>query len=189
MNKYITHSNLLKKDADLLLKKYSIFQTLSKYGKVQFTGSYDYDVLTWGDIDICVTVARPTVDLLFKIGQELSKIPFITTMYFRNELVLKTKDNPHGMFWCIELIYNSQIWKIDLLVSDAKSTKKVILKSAYVKNSLTPKNRESIIILKSILGKNKEYRREYRSTDIYDAVIKHNVSTMDEWNNYWGSRK
>ena len=45
MNNYLQHSEQIKKEADDLLSKYKLIETISKYGKVHYTGSYELDLM------------------------------------------------------------------------------------------------------------------------------------------------
>ncbi|MBN1472917.1 MAG: hypothetical protein JW925_14175 [Syntrophaceae bacterium] len=154
-----------------------------------FTGSYSYNLLTWRDIDVCLILKNdPTPKIMFEIGTELSKINNIATMYYRNEYILETKGNPKGMFWCIEIMFNNQLWKVDVLVSTKIVCDEVVKPGLDIISKLTPQKRETILEIKDILSQDKNYRKEFRSTDIYEAVLKNKVSTLDEWKTWWNKK-
>jgi hypothetical protein len=185
----ISKSEALKIEADNLIKNSKIDKILSKYGDIFFTGSYSYNLLTWRDIDICLALENdPTPELMFEIGTELSKINNIATMYYRNEFVLKTNGNPKGMFWCTEIMFSNQLWKVDILVAIKKICDEVINPGLKIKSELSPHKRQIILEIKDILCQEKSYRKDFRSTDIYKAVLKDNVSTLDEWKKWWSIR-
>jgi hypothetical protein len=184
MEKFLKESDALKKEADALLEKTGIVKILSRFGTPSVTGSYSYDLLTWRDIDICLTVKKPDARTAVRIGMLLAILPGVATMYFRNELVLKTEGNPKALFWCIEFISGKNIWKIDILISDQAVVNRVLSPGKRLKKELTPEKRRDILRIKSVLSKHKQYRRQFRSTDIYNAVIQHGIRSLRAWRNW-----
>ncbi len=185
----ISKSNALKIEADKLIKNSNIIKILSRYGNIIFTGSYSYNLLTWRDIDICLVVGSdPTPELMFKIGADLLKINNIATMYYRNEFILKTEGNPKGMFWCTEIMFNNKLWKVDILVSTKKTSDEIVKAGLVIKSKVTPEKRQIILEIKDVLSQDKNYRKEFRSTDIYEAVFKNDVCTLDEWKIWWSKK-
>ena len=116
---------------------------------------------------------------MMKLGNELAKIKGLATMYYRNEFVLKTPRNPRGMFWILELLHKRKLWKIDILVADEREVARITRPGRVLMKKLTPKTRETILKLKMELCKRSEYRKDFRSTDIYDAVLSGKVRTVE----------
>ncbi len=52
MNEILIKSQSIKKEAEELLSKYKVLETLRKFGEVQFTGSYELDLMYKKDIDL-----------------------------------------------------------------------------------------------------------------------------------------
>lgn len=181
-------SHLLKTEADVLLQHLGIFEILNCYGHVEATGSYLYNMMTWRDIDLCLTVPELSAIDVFSIGAQLAELPGIATMYFRNEQVLKTAGNPEGIFWCLEFVTETGIWKIDVLVSTSKVIKEVLKPGQELLSKLTDDKRRSIIDLKMILCKDLNYRKSFGSTDIYEAVIDGNVHNLEQWEKWLKQR-
>lgn len=187
--KHVIESEKIRREADALLAHSNIFETLARFGRLEITGSYFYNLMTWRDIDLCLVVSRPDPGFMMKIGNELARIKGLATMYYRNEFVLKTPGNPKGMFWCLEIMHRKKLWKIDILVASKNIVEKVMAPGRVLKKKLTPESRETILKLKMKLCKLKEYRRKFKSTDIYDAVLIGRVKTLREWGLWKRARK
>jgi len=181
MKNCLIESDSLKKEAEALLESKEIIEKLARFGRVEITGSYFYNLMTWRDIDLCLVVGKPDPQLMMEIGKTLAGISGLATMYYRNEFVLKTPKNPEGMFWCLEILCNKKLWKIDILVANEKTVHRVIEPGKDLMRILTPEKRGTILKLKSKLSKLKDYRIKFRSTDIYDAVLYGKVTTLKEW--------
>jgi hypothetical protein len=189
MKDYIEESAKLRSEADAVLAKSKIADRLARFGRVEFTGSYRYDLMTWRDIDMCLVIKAPDPATMFEIGRRLTGIEGLATMYYRNEFVLKTPGNPRCMFWILELMHKRKLWKIDILVADEKKVARITAPGRLLMKRLTPESRETILKLKTRLCKLKEYRRKFRSTDIYDAVLSERVKTLKEWERWRRARK
>lgn len=182
-------SRILKDEADKLLKQLGIMGILNNYGHAEFTGSYLYNLMSWADIDICLTVDELNPEKIFEIGNKLVNLPDIATMYFRNELILKTEGNPKAIFWCLEFTSDQfKIWKIDILIATHEVTSEVLKPGKILLSKLTDDKRTVLLSLKSHLTKDQGYRKEFRSVDIYKAVIDDDVISLEQWNE-WLKRK
>lgn len=177
-------SQLLKQEADNLLTNTGILKTLTKYGRVEATGSYLYNLMTWRDIDLCLTVDKLSAEKAFNIGAELASLEGIATMYFRNELVLETEGNPKAIFWCLEILFENELWKVDILIASEDVTSEVMKPGRELMEKLSDDHRGVIISLKSELCKDPGYRKDFRSVDIYNAVIDDGVKNLEQWNGW-----
>lgn len=183
---YVLEAQKLKKQADDILAETNILGILSDFGKPVLTGSYTYNLLTRRDIDICLVVSRPTPELMFKLGSRIAALPNIGSMYFRDEFVLQTKGNPKAMFWCIELLASrKRTWSFDILVADTKTVNRVTQPGIKMMKKMTAEKRKIILNLKGRLCRHEKYRIDFRSTDIYEAVLKHNISSLREWKKWF----
>ncbi|MCU0727607.1 MAG: hypothetical protein MUE73_17755 [Planctomycetes bacterium] len=54
---------------------------------------------------------------------------------------------------------------------------------------LTPETRKAILRVKGVLCTHPEYRRRFRSTDIYEAVLSGGVRTVPDWWTWLESRR
>lgn len=181
MKYYFQKTNKLKKDAQALLNNTKIILILSKYGEVNLTGSFVYNLMTWRDIDLCLSVEKPNIGLLLKIGKEIAVIKNISSMYFVNEYTKRKKRNPRAMSWRVKFYTGKKEWKIDILVSTPNVIKKLIRADEKIIKQLTKEKRDYILRIKHELTKLKEYRQKFCAIDIYRAVLQDNISTIKEW--------
>ncbi len=189
MKDYAKQADLLKQEATRLLAELNLAELLKKYGQVHLTGSYEYDVMTRRDIDICVEVASPSIELLFSMGKDLALLPGVGSMYYRNEFELQTPGNPRAMFWCVDMQrhdgHGTQTWKLDVLVSSPDEVNRVLAKGMELLRRIDKVKRENILRIKGALSATSDYGKAYRSTDIYQAVIEGGVKDLAGWKAWW----
>ena len=176
----------LRKEADQVLQETGLLALLERYGTVSTTGSYSYDLMTWRDIDLCL--ALPTIETrsIFDLGREIAVLPGVGSMYYRNEFIMETPGNPRAVFWCVDFYLSSEIkWKVDILISTSEEVARVLQPGQGLKARLNHQKREAILQIKSVLCQRDCYRQEYGSRDVYDAVMEHEVKTIEEWDNWW----
>ena len=180
-----TRATRLKKEAEKVIEQTGITTILSRYGETSYIGSYVFDLMTRRDIDICLSVMRPNPTIAFEIGSVVAEIPNVASMYYRNEYVLQTIGNPHGIFWCAEIVTDLGKWMFDILITtNAEITR--VRRSIILPNPPLPVGlRRAILEIKSVLSTTDGYRKDYRSTDIYRAVIQDGVRSYHEWKKWW----
>ncbi len=189
MENTLQNADTLHKEAGELLSSMELLKLLTHYGNPHLTGSYYYNLMTWRDIDICVEVDSVDKQKIFELGRSILLFPYTATMYFRNELILNTSGNPKGIFWCVEILHeNSELWKIDILFANKEEIRTILKQGEEIKQKITPSIRRTILEIKTPLSKRGEYRRIYRSVDIYQAVIQDGIGTVDEWEEWWQAK-
>lgn len=181
----VEQAELLKREADRLLARTGIRAILAKHGDVTFTGSYFYDLMTWRDIDICLSVDAEPMPVAAAIATEICRKNDVACIYIRNEHVLKTSGNPKAVFICMEFLSSADvIWKVDVLLGTAGLVAETVAPGKTLVSKLTPRSREAILTIKSELCKSPDYRQAIRSTDIYQAVLEGGVRNRSEWNTW-----
>ena len=190
MENCVERAETLKKEAFFLLKKLNLIPLLRKYGNPSITGSYHYNLMTWNDIDICLEIDRFNLFAIFELGREIALNDSVSTLYYRNELVLKTEGNPRAIFWCVEVLKDRDTtWKIDILIAQKNEIEKVLTMGKDVMDGLNEETRKIILEIKDKLTKTDKYRKEYRSVDIYNAVLHENIKNHQEWLDWWETKK
>ncbi|MBN2150876.1 MAG: hypothetical protein JW839_05510 [Candidatus Lokiarchaeota archaeon] len=189
MKDHVKQADLLKKEAGQLLVELNLAELLNKYGQVHITGSYEYDLMTRRDIDICVEVVNPSIELLFSMGKDLALLPGVGSMYYRNELELQTPGNPRAMFWCVGMQrhdgHGMQKWNLDILVSSPEEVERILAKGVELLRKLDRTRRERVLKIKGPLSATGDYGKAYKSTDIYEAVIEGGVENLAGWKAWW----
>jgi len=182
MSTFIEQSNILKQEADWLIAKTGIRSTLAKHGEVTFTGSYFYGLMTWRDVDICLSTGEEQMPVAAEIAKEIGKGNQVASIYIRNEHVLKTEGNPRAVFICMEFLPSAdELWKVDVLLGTPQLVEDTIAPGRALVSKLTPSTREAILSIKFELCKRPDYRQSIKSTDIYQAVLDGGVGNISEW--------
>lgn len=190
MADYIIRADLLKEEAGKLLEDLNLVEVLRHYGDVLLTGSHQYNLMTKRDIDICVSIENPSLDVAFALGRELSMLPWVSSMYFRNEYILQTPGNPLAMFWCVDVYPPaSEKWKVDILIAMPIEVNRVVRAGAALLQGLDEEKRAHILKIKGQLSTTKDYGITFRSTDIYEAVMVGGVNDLAGWKAWWKGRE
>jgi hypothetical protein len=168
----------LRREADLLLASSGLLEKLSRHGKVEVTGSYAHDLLTRRDLDVCVAVESLHVHPVFEVGRSLAALPGVGKLTYRNELVLKTEGNPVGVFWGLTL---GAGWPVEILLAEPAEVRRVVDPLREMLIEMTEEQWLAILRIKAELTDHPGYGREFRSTDIYEAVMRDGVADVDGW--------
>jgi hypothetical protein len=179
----------LHAEAAALLRSTGLLTLLGRYGDVYATGSYAYNLMTWRDIDLCVTTDNLDLPTVFQLGVELAELPNVGSMYYRNELVLGTPGNPRAIFWCVDFCPpDGEQWKVDILLGGSEEVAQVLLPGQRLRQALTWETREVILRIKGVVCRRPEYRQQYGSQAIYRAVMEDQVKTVEQWDAWWANQ-
>lgn len=179
-------NEIIKSEADRILYTKGLHNLLKVYGKVFITGSYTANLMTWRDLDICLVNESVDLNKFFKLGEKLEDLLKPKKMHWRNELIDKKDFNlPNGLYWGIYFAdERKNEWKIDVWnMSNDEYVRTSEYQNELIK-FLNDSNRKTIITIKSQCFTNKKYRREFFSTDIYEAVIKLNIDSYQKFVEY-----
>lgn len=184
----------LYEEAEAALGDMDLLNLLSKFGKPEVIGSMALKVLTRRDIDIEVISDNPNREDVAKMIYELvlsakNRIDFDVTNN-------TNKENPYlpegfyvGMKYFGDLGYperkssHPDVWTVDIwLVKKEDSIGRIRTNS--IKNGLTEDKRKTVLEIKHALKDNPNYHKKYGGVDIYDAVIKGDVKTLDQFGDY-----
>lgn len=187
----------LQKDTHLVLEKLQLLDLLKKYGSPEIIGSVALGLMTWRDIDIEIVVEELKREDLAEIIATLAKKPlrridfsvsdnrsrFGTHAKIPNSLYIGMKYFGDDIHDDQLLSANPDVWKIDLhflLEEDARGR----VKTAELKSKLTEEKRKIILEIKNEIASHPKYRKEIFSMDIYQAVLDHGVTNLEEFREY-----
>lgn len=186
----IEHQEGLHKEGQEILDKIGLLPELEKHGVPVIVGSFDLELLTRRDIDIEVVVKNLTRDVVkntasFLLGLDTQRIDLTimdntvgSNLNLPNSLYLGVRYSKEGF-----PEYKGLAWQLDihfLTQADARGAQT----TQKIKERLTPQSRTSILRVKSAVGSNPQYHRSYYSTDIYEAVLDHDVQDLDSFKAY-----
>lgn len=170
-------SQQFKKDADRLLKKSGIVSILEPYGQVQFTGSYEHNLMLSGDIDVYVVNVKITKKLAVQALNQLIDQGFFRGYLFYDFEKFDLDDSRiKGYYVGLKIPWQDKKWKIDVwfikqeLEHDRQLRKKM--------RSLSAKQRLQILQLKHVRS---EQSLDVDGYTIYQAVLGHNIKNISEF--------
>ncbi len=181
----IAVDDLIRKEANEILERRGLLNILKKYGTPHLTGSYTLCLMTWRDLDIYLENEEISEEDFFDLGGKLASALHPVKMSFRNERIAQTDGLPHGLYWGIYLGNEREgAWKIDIWAVDPNQCIEGIEYCNRLAQEITPEARLKILHIKSDCWQDPEYRRAYSSQDIYHAVLKENVDSIESFNEY-----
>lgn len=168
-------SRLIKKEANLLLKKTSLINLLKQYGDVFIRGSYELDLMIDSDIDIYVINKNLNKDLSLSALNELIRKNNFKGYIFYDFIKHQKKGFPKGYYIGLKTRFKNKKWKVDVWFMNSmdKASDKFIKKILL---ALDDKNRIKILKLKNLVKINKLKIASYL---IYMAVIKNNIKDLN----------
>lgn len=150
--KLIQQSKQFKQEADELLQKSAIAPILEKYGQMLFTGSYDYNLMMGGDIDLYVINPKVTKNLAVKALIELIDQDFFKGYLFYDFEKFDLDDSHiKGYYIGLKVPWHNQKWKIDVWLIRQKPKQDRALKERL--SRLTNKEKAQILKLKHFRDK------------------------------------
>jgi hypothetical protein len=184
MSKLTNISNQYKIKADKLLAKTGLIKTLEKFGKAYFVGSYAYDLMMNGDIDIEVVRAKKFTK------KEVAEI--FTKLYladkFRSYFLKGNwsdprlgKEFPNGNYIGLKEKIDGESWKIDIWFMSEEEFYQRAKKTAFIRQEITAAQRELILTLKKYKNDQKIYFTGYQ---IYELVLGGKVKSLKEFKEY-----
>jgi len=171
LNDLINKTNKILFDMGLVEK-------LRTYGETHIVGSYMTDTMAWNDIDIYISNEEMSLDRLYEISYYVLEV-FRPCWYEAKQDELE--DGKIVWFHGFETMIMGELWNIDLWFLDKGEIEVAEDYIKYVLNAIEkePEIREHIINLKKELIGKGLYPNTYTSMSVYNAVIEHNVTTVE----------
>ena len=169
----------LRSEADKLFA--SGLQTiLEDYGVVHVIGSYELHLMVWRDLDIHIVQTDLDREKFFELGGRISALLNPPRMHYRDETIAATRGLPRGLYWGVYLGDERKgAWKIDIWTTGPEGYEAVRAHGERIQERLTDANRTVILQIKSACWRHPQYRREFSSGDIYNAVLDSGVVDAD----------
>lgn len=117
----------LRKKAEKLLRKFGLIKFLAKYGSVEITGSYYFDLMTKADIDIYVVNPKMTKK---KVVRALTQLIFANKYrghLFYDFTIHKHVGFPKGWYVGLKTRTLGEKWKIDIWFIKRNSRPKIYI--------------------------------------------------------------
>jgi hypothetical protein len=155
-------------------------EILAGYGEVHLVGSYALRLMVWRDLDIHLVQPRPDRNAFFELGARVANLLKPPRMHYRDETIAATPGLPNGLYWGVYLgDERAGAWKIDLWMTEPQVFQTIRAYGEQLGARLTASARSNIMQIKSACWQHPEYRRGFSSSDIYLAVLDHNVVDVE----------
>ena len=180
----------ISSEAEAILNEYGLLELLSKHGNPIVTGSYTLNLMVWRDLDIYLENDKMDEKRFFLLGVDLASILKPSKMIYRNEYIGKTTILPEGLYWGIYTNLDfSDTWKIDVWSIPKKKITYYLKNFGDLKKNLTKEKRDIILEIKHKSYRDPEYHRGFFSIDIYNAVLKDNIKSIQEFTDWLKDKK
>ena len=173
-----------KKQADRILYEFGLLEKLKDYGAPHIVGSYRMDMMAWNDLDIDIENDHVTVDSLYDLSQYIIKT-FRPVWYEAKE----AQDESGKTVWFhgFETTITGELWNVDLWFFDKNKIEKAKKYCDNIKERMTPEQKEaSVSIKKELISRNLYSFDKYKSMDVYEAVLEHQVKNAKEFLTLYG---
>ncbi|HTK03193.1 MAG TPA: hypothetical protein VL401_00285 [Alphaproteobacteria bacterium] len=168
---------MIKAIADKILKDTNLVSTLSKYGEVEITGSYKYDLMVAPDIDIIVTTSDPK-ESSFAALKDLINQRLFQKYQYGDFVKFPKKNRPNGYIVVLILEIEDIKWEIEIWFLTEKSEKAKEID--YLMENLNEDSRKTILKMKEDKETRGINKKDISSTEIYEAVLLQNVTSLDQ---------
>ena len=184
-NDLILQQNKLQKEGNDILEKLQLLQFLSKYGKPVITGSLATGLMTWRDIDIELVDESKSSKNLFDTVSYLFGIDNTKNIQLNNNIGGRIRvENPDGLYLGFQYKQDQELWKIDIWFIHNEKQHSGKDDVEWFNNNIDEEKRKSILIIKNQMAVHPKYRKTIFSTDIYDAVLKDNITNYEGFIEY-----
>ena len=168
-----------KKNADRLLYEFGLLEKLEEYGTAHIIGSYRMDMMAWNDLDIDIENDTMSLDKLYTLSSYIINT-FSPIWYEAKEE--RTPEGKRVWFHGFETKILGELWNVDLWFFDKETIRQAGLYCDSIASKASPMQKSIIIDIKNELIARGLYSFEqYKSIDVYKAVIDCNIKTTDEF--------
>ncbi|MBD3280946.1 hypothetical protein GF389_05505 [Candidatus Dojkabacteria bacterium] len=185
MSTLLEKQNKLQKEALELVNKIGLREILEPYGQFELTGSTDYGLMTWKDIDANLLTAKtPTDEDYWSIVNKLFTLKGTKLLLLADNRDQSTEANrPKSMYVGIKYLSDGNEWRFDVRLLARKDVTTDEVKELIHEN-IDESTRQTILEIKSQIHNDPRYHKDFSSVDIYEAVLLHNVKNLSEFQNY-----
>jgi len=185
----VDQARRLRNEAHSLLYGKGLLDVVQSAGPTSVIGSYALDQMTWRDLDMSIQL-RHKDDLpgFFEIGRSIINKFQVARMTFNNPVLRPDLPYDRGYYWGIHILHAAQTWKVDLWGYGEDDCKKNLENFTRLSERLVDVDRMAVLRIKNEVCRRPEYRHEVTSLDIYEAIARHHIRTVEEFDE-WLTRR
>ncbi|GAB4193288.1 MAG: hypothetical protein Tsb0015_15960 [Simkaniaceae bacterium] len=180
----IKKADLLKKEADAILREKGIEAQLRKHAGVHYGGSYALDLMAWRDIDIYISFHPDPFSLekLISLENDLIRMQDVIMAKIAKFMHKRRPEVPEGLFLGMRVFHGDwkNYWKLDvwaLSPAQIEENQKYIEK---IQENLTAEKRNVILRMKNLLLTSEGRTPVFSSYHVYQAVVFKNLTDEEE---------
>lgn len=185
----------LKQLADEMLNEFQLVERLRKFGEVRLHGAYEMDLMTWPEIDVWLLNSDVKSEMTWQMIGDLACVVPPTHVHVVNQLDHSLSMTPPDSITIdYRFIWRNVEWKLDICVGSYQRHIGGLAYLDQVKPQLMPEKREAILAIKQLATASPVYRKsrwkyvngrsQFKSIDIYRAVLVDGVRTPREFADY-----
>lgn len=168
-----------KTAADRLLYELGLFDKLAEMGKPHIIGSYRMDMMAWNDLDVDIENDTMSMDKIYELSTFIINT-FHPVWYEAKEEV--NADGKKVWFQGFETMITGELWNVDLWFFDKETIAEAENYCDNIADNTSQAQKDTIVSIKSELIERGLYSFEqYKSVDVYKAVMESNVRNVDEF--------
>lgn len=192
MDTLLQKQNNLHKEASMLLEQV-LLPILNKYGSVSVGGSYLYKLLNHPDLDIDIVSDSTSKQLFAELSSELLALSYTSKFKSADRVNFPhahTGKRPHGFWISPDINFGDNVWKLDIWLQKQEWNTGDTMRYEKELLDLDDNKRINILTLKENLIRENLYGvgKEFISVDVYDAVLKGNVTSIEDLRNFMSER-
>lgn len=180
MNQLVERQKWLQSAARSLLRETDLFATLETAGHVQPVGSFNLGLMVWPDLDIeVITTDPPQPETVLDVLRDLVLTSGIQKINYADHRTSTGDGPPAGIYVGPDVGFRGLAWQVDLWFIDRTIAQQRRNFNDHIRRSLDGVTRKAILEIKQVAAASDTYHRDVSSVDIYQAVLDHNVRTVD----------
>jgi hypothetical protein len=180
----------LREEAHSLLYDKGLLEVVRSVGPACVIGSFALDLMTWRDLDISVQLSdEKDIPGFFDIGRKIIDRFQVSRMTYTNPVLHPDFPFDRGFYWGIHILHSGQTWKVDLWGYGEDDYHENLQKFARLSEQLSNGDRLAILRIKNEVCERPEYHHEVISLDIYEAVAKDHIKTVEEFDEWLAHRR
>lgn len=172
-------NDIIKSNANRILYEFGLYDRLEEIGSCHIIGSYRMNMMAWNDLDIDIENENMSLDKLHELTA------FIINTFKPLWYEAKEEINANGKtvwFHGFETMITGELWNVDLWFFDKKTISEAEQYCDKISQIVNHEQKERIANIKKELIARELYSFDkYKSLDVYNAVLKNNVSNIDEF--------
>lgn len=168
-----------KANADRILYEFGLLKRLEEVGEPHIVGSYRMNMMAWNDLDIDIENNTMSLDKMYELSAFIMKT-FQPVWYEAKEEI--NAEGKKVWFHGFETMITGELWNIDLWFFDKETISNAERYCDTITDNTNQIQKDIIVSIKSELISRGLYSFEqYKSIDVYRAVLENNVKNIDEF--------